>query len=94
MSAKIFYTARAICHSYGLDIDTLSAMVDMEIAHPKGLVVNQWRFSCRDSKRLEIAAHYYHIFDFDIMAAATAFALHEDLNQVRMHLHQEHRKTH
>ncbi len=92
MNAQIFYTTRAICQNHDLDIDTLSAMVDMEIAHPKGPVANQWRFSWRDSKRLAIAAHYYHSLDLDIMAAATALALFEDLNRVRA-LDQESSKS-
>ena len=83
MANNIFYTSRAICESYKIDIETLVNMVEWNIAAPSGSVPSKWLFSSSDMQRLEVATKYYHYLGLDPAATSVALELIEELDQLR-----------
>ena len=83
LNDNVFYTTKAVCKSYKLNLSTVGEMVSWGIAEPSGNKPEKWLFSHKDFERIGRASRFNRELEINIPGAALALQLLEDIQNLR-----------
>jgi chaperone modulatory protein CbpM len=85
LDEQLRYSLLEVCDSCRIGLNEIIEMIEEGIAEPEGSSRENWRFSARALRRLQLALRLQRDLGVNAAGAALALDLLEELEQLRRH---------